>query len=230
MLESHFEFPDGDSYPMHISKTSAGEIRLSDRGHTLMHMSYDVDVDSCMKGTRGELLDRIVKESGIRFEDGEFCLETPEAGLPEAVFRFGQALTRIFDLTLHSRSNVSSTFYEDLQEIIMPIVGGAKIQKDYCPDVPNSDLYRVDYMIPAERGRPLFLYGVPNRDKAMRTTIILSHFHRHSLEFESIIVFADQAAIPSGDIARLSDVGGEMVSSLESNRDLTRKVRQRLAA
>lgn len=76
---------------------------------------------------------------------------------------------------------------------------------------------------------PLFLYGVPNRDKAPLTTIMLSYFHLHKLQFESIIVFEDQAEIPRADLARLSDVGGDMISSLNAADDLARKLEQRAA-
>ena len=38
MLRTRFRFPDGDSFPIHLSKAPAGGLRLSDRGHTLMHL------------------------------------------------------------------------------------------------------------------------------------------------------------------------------------------------
>ena len=58
---------------------------------------------------------------------------------------------------------------------------------------------------------------------------MLGHFHRHRLEFESVIIFQDQTDIPRVDLARLSDVGGDMVSSLESTEDLNRKILRRVA-
>ena len=66
------------------------------------------------------------------------------------------------------------------------------------------------------------------RDKARLTTIILSHFHRNHLDFDSILVFSDQAEIPRVDLARLSDVGGDMLSSLASREDFRRKVERRV--
>ena len=87
----------------------------------------------------------------------------------------------------------------------------------------------MDYRIEGKSGIPLFLYGVPNRDKARLTTIMLSHFHRYELRFESILVFANQTEIPRLDLARLSDVGGDMVSSLAAHEDLNRKLLQRAA-
>ena len=99
-MRTGFQFPDGDRYPIHLTETASGGLRLSDRGHTLMHISYEHDVDSLLDGPHGRLLERIMGESGLRWDDGAFCLDTGVERLPEAVFRFGQALTRIYDLPL----------------------------------------------------------------------------------------------------------------------------------
>ena len=230
MLRTHFTFPDGDGYPFHLAKAPSGGLRLSDHGHTLMHISYEHDIDSFLAGTRGMLLERIVGESGLRHDGGVFSFDTSADRLPEAIFSFGQALTRVYDLTLLSRSNVGSTFYDDLADCLSAYVDEAKMQRDYEPDVPNAEAYPVDYRIKGKSGVPLFVYGVPNRDKARLTTIMLGYFHRHGLSFESIIVFEDQAEIPRVDLARLTDVGGDMISSLDSTADLNRKLVKRVAA
>ena len=230
LLRTHFEFPDGDQFPIHVSELGNGGLRLSDYGHTLMHISYDHDIDSFLEGTRRQLLERTMAEAGLEWDGGAFYIDTPLDRIPEAIFRFGQALTRIYDLTFLTRSHVRSTFYEDLHDLLVSLVDEDRIQRDYLPQqVPNPEAYCVDYRIEGKSNAPLFLYGIPNRDKARLTTIMLSHFHRHELPFESILVFEDQAELPRLDLARLSDVGGEMISSLESSSDLTRKLHQRVA-
>lgn len=103
MIRTQFEFPDGDRYPIHLSETKSGSLRLSDRGHTLMHLSYEHDVDSFLDGPRGMLLERIMGESGLQWDGGAICLDTSSEGIADAIFRFGQALTRVYDLTLLSR-------------------------------------------------------------------------------------------------------------------------------
>ncbi len=123
-----------------------------------------------------------------------------------------------------------STFYDDLADLLFSFVDEARIERDFQPDVPNADAYPVDYRIDGKGDVPLFLYGVPNRDKARLATIMLSYFHRQALHFESILVFEDQAQIPRMDLARLSDVGGDMISSLASHEDFNRKLLQRVAA
>ena len=37
MVESPFTFPDGDHFPIYLSETAGGGVKLSDRGHTLKH-------------------------------------------------------------------------------------------------------------------------------------------------------------------------------------------------
>ena len=136
----------------------------------------------------------------------------------------------MYDLTLLSRSRVRSTFYDDLAEMLKSLIDEEKMRPDYLPEeLPSPEAYRVDYRIDGKFDTPLFLYEVPNRDKARLTTIMLPHFHRHNLQFESILVFEYQSEIPRLDLARLSDVGGEMISSLESRADLDRKLLKRVA-
>ncbi len=144
-------------------------------------------------------------------------------------WRAHATLTRIYDLTLHSRSRATSTFYDDLADLLFQSVDEERIQRDHLlPDLPNAEAYPIDYRMEGKSGGQVFLYGVPNRDKGRLTTIILSHFHRNHLDFDSILVFSDQAEIPRMDLARLSDVGGDMLSSLASQEDFRRKVERRV--
>ena len=70
MLRTHFQFPDGDHYPIHLSETASGGLRLSDRGHTLMHISYEHNIDVFMDRTRRMLIERIMNESGLQWDKG----------------------------------------------------------------------------------------------------------------------------------------------------------------
>ena len=230
MLRSQFQFADGDQFTMCLSEVGPNELRLSDLGDTLMHISYDQDIEKFTTGTRGMLIEQILGESGVRQDRGVFYMDTSVEYLARAFVCFGQAITRICDLTFLSRTTARSTFYKDLSDELFRTVGKDDVEVDYSPDVPNSDLYPVDFRLRGNDKPPVFLHGVHNRDKARLTTICLSHFHRHKLEFESILVFRDQREIPRLDLARLSNVGGEMVASLDSREDLNRKLMRKVAA
>ena len=230
MLDTPFTFPDGDHYPIYLSETSTGGVILSDCGHTMMRISYEHDVDVYFDGTRAMLREQIVREAGIEENEGVFSIESPPDRIADSLFRFGQAMTKIYDLTFLSRERTASSFYEDLKTLLLSIIGEEKIKADYIPaDVPNGNQYPVDYRIEGRQGIPVFLYGVPNRDKARLTTIMLAHFQLHNLSFESVIVFHNQQEIPRLDLARLTNVSGTAVASLEAEPDLRRKIERRAA-
>ena len=228
-IETPFYFPDGDPYQMYLRELPAGGLRLTDAGHTMMHLSYENDIDTFRKGTRELLMNQIKLEMGIYETGGEFNLDTTSDNLSVQIFRLGQALTKIYDLTFLNRARVESTFYEDLEERIYNIVGKEKVKKDYVySEMENANDYPIDYFFEA-REQPLFLFGIPNRDKAKLTTIILERLLRHSAKFESLLVFADTENMPKNDFKRFVNVGGEIIASLDARDDLARKILKRVA-
>lgn len=223
-VEAPFVFPDGDAYSIYLETLPGGGFRVTDAGHTLMHLSYDNEIQKLRDGARGRLFEQILAGLGLREDDGEFFVESSADDLGRSVMRFGQGLTQLHDLTFLNRARVESTFYEDLWESMTRIVGAERIVRDYVyPDMPNADDYPIDYRIEASP-EPLFVFGIPNRDKARLATIVLEHLLRADARFRSLLVFANQQELPRADLARLSNVGGEMVSSLDAQEDLRRKL------
>ena len=98
------------------------------------------------------------------------------------------------------------------------------MRKDYYyEEIENARDYPIDYRIEGKYS-PLFLFGIPNRDKARLTTIILERLLRANADFDSLLIFSDQGIIPKQDLARLSNAGGEMIASLDAEADFTRKL------
>lgn len=120
MINTPFRFPDGDAYSIYVASSPCGNLALSDRGHTLMHMSYDHDVDFFVNGTCGVHLKSIMAESGLHWDGGAFRLDTSPDKLSEAVIVFGQALTRIYGLTLLSPSNTGSPVRRSVDSVKLP--------------------------------------------------------------------------------------------------------------
>jgi hypothetical protein len=87
----------------------------------------------------------------------------------------------------------------------------------------NAKDYPIDYAIEGKYN-PLFIFGVPNKDKARLTTIVLERLLRVEANFDSLLIFADQTTIPRPDLARLSNTGGEMIASLDAVDDFSRKL------
>ncbi len=228
-VETPFSFSDGDTYSIYLRQLPSGGFRISDYGHTMMHLSYENDIDKFREGTRGKIFEQILNEMDIREENGAFYTDTSMESIGIALFRFGQAVTKIHDLTFLNRLRTESTFYEDLRESLLHIVPTEKVTENYVYEaMPNARDYPIDFRIDGKYA-PLFVFGIPGRDKARLATIILEHLLREKAEFDCLLIFADQSVIPRGDLARLSNVGGEMVASLDAQDDFQRKVLKRVA-
>lgn len=227
-IETPFYFADGDPYQIYIREMPGGILRLTDMGHTMMHLSYENDIEKFKEGTRGRLYEQIKAETLIDEDNGEFFIDTSFNSLGNNIFRLGQALTKINDLTFLNRARAESTFYEDLQEQLYRIAGEDKVKKDYYyEEMENASDYPIDFMVDGKYA-PLFLFGIPNRDKARLTTIILERLLRAKADFDSLLIFSDQGTIPKQDLARLSNAGGEMIASLDAELDFSRKLLRRI--
>ena len=160
---------------------------------------------------------------------GAFFIDTFPDALPKVLFHFCQAHTSTCDLTFLSRTNVGSTFCDDLANLLLQTLEQEKLHRDSRPDVPNAQAYTEDFRNVGQDDSPLFVFGVPNRDEARLKAIMLSHFHRHGLQFDAIFVLEDQTQIPRLDLAQLSDIVGDMIWSLEPHVEFNRKLLQRVA-
>ena len=193
-----------------------------------MHLSYDNDIEKFRDGTKGRLLQQLLAESDLRESEGEFFIDGPADELGVNVFRFGQALTRVHDLTFLNRVRSESTFYEDLRELLRGLVSQEQLVESYVvPEVPRGSDYPVDFYI---RGGslPLYLFGVPSRDKARLATIVLQHLIASDQDFNSMIVFQNMADLPRSDVSRLTNAANDQVDSLDAAGDLQRKLMRRV--
>ena len=75
---------------------------------------------------------------------------------------------------------------------------------------------------------PLYLFGVPSRDKARLATIILQHLIASGKDFNSMIVFQNMADLPRPDVSRLTNAANDQVDSLDATDDLRRKLLRRV--
>jgi hypothetical protein len=226
-----FTFSDGDVFQLYMDEGSAGSVRLTDFGHTIMHLSYENDIHKFWEGTRRKLFDQVLAESGVRREVGKLVLDSSLDNLGGSILRFGQAITRIYDLTFLNRNRVANTFYEDLKEILYGLVDASKITPDFVlPDRLDTKDYAIDYRIEGKREQHLFVMGIASRDKARLATIVLEHWLRVNIPFDSLLIFHEQQEIQRGDLARLSNAGGDMIASLDATDDLKRKLTKLVAA
>lgn len=226
-VDTPFRFPDGDGYSIFLQSLPAGGVRLSDKGSTLMHLSYEQDVSKLEEGTRQRVFDQILTESGIANDGGELFVEGPVGALGDIVFRFGQALTRVHDLTFLNRIQVESTFYDDLHASLLDIVGDDRLMVDFEPvGVPDAEAYLADFAV--DGTTPLLIFGVPNKTKATLSALVITYLQKHRYRFHSLAVYDDMTTIPRRDVARLTNAADAQIASVSDREALRRKITEGL--
>ena len=228
-ISSPFTFPDGDAFSIYLQQRSSGGWRVTDLGHTWMELSYENDVEKFRKGTRGNVLETILAESGITEEEGEFLIDCTSDDLGRSVFRLMQLVTRVHDLTFLNRERAEGTFQEDLQEFLGKVIPMDGVQSDYIlEDIPDGSKYPIDFRIVGKE-RQIFVFGVTGRDKARLVTIYLHHFLRNKVDFDSLCILRGLDDVPKSDLARLMNIGDEMVVSLDDHEAIQRKLMKRVS-
>lgn len=229
-VSTPFTFDDGDEYGIYLRQLPTGGFRISDAGSTLMHLSYENDISKLREGTRGKVFSHILTELAIGDDEGELFIDAPADKLGATLVRFGQAITRVHDLSFLNRVRVESTFYEDLENRLVEIIGRERLVKDYTsPQLPKAELYPADFAIP-DLARPLLIFGVPNQTKAQLATIVLQQYQQHRIPFRSLIAYADMSALPRRDVARLTTAANDQIASIDEMDALRRKVEEALSA
>jgi hypothetical protein len=218
---------DGDRMTAYLSQI-AGGWRVSDMGTTMMRLSYENDLGRLLAGARGQLFETILKENGLSEDDGELYLDVSADALTRGLFTLGQGLTRVEDIGLWTRNRIESTFYEDLRDLLCEFLPADKMEEGYIvPGLPSAESYPVDYLI-RTGGRPLYLFGVNGKDKAMLTTIILQHLQQSSHSFESMVVCSNIDEIPKQDRRRLMNAANDVIPYIQDAPAIRKKIEHRM--
>jgi hypothetical protein len=213
-----FEFEDGDHFSIVLRKDNDSFI-FTDEAHTIMHMSYDMDVSVLKKGSRQKILTNTIANFGLEENNGELFIKVKKYNFGASFYNFVQALVKITDLSYLSKEQVRSTFYEDFQALINESVPKKRIIFNYAhPEFDREKKYVVDCCING-MPKPLYLFAIPNDSKCKDVMISMYQFERWNIKYNSVSIFDDQETINRRVLAQFSDIGEKQFSSLLSNRD-----------
>lgn len=229
-VDTPFVFNDGDHLRI-ILKLRNQQWVLSDLGHTLMRLSYNLDEDELEVPTRQKVITDALSLYDVRNESGELTIPVPEDNDIDVLHNFVQAILRISDVQLLTRELVRSTFMADFKALIESAVPEPRRKFDWFdPQHDPKANYRVDCRVNGMKS-PLMVFGIPSDNKTSVVTITLLQFERWRLAFNSLAIFEDQETIGRSVLARFSDVAGKQYSSLSANIDRIRSyLEEQLAA
>ncbi|WP_239372592.1 DUF1828 domain-containing protein [Snodgrassella gandavensis] len=222
---------DGDTYNIYIKQEDDSLYRITDKGSTIMRLSYENDL-KFLKGGRGQVLNEIAQEYGAQFEGGEIFIKSIYSNIADAVFGIGQVLTRVSDLGLWTKNRVKSTFYEDLEINLSQVIPNTKnVQQNYFTIQDTEELYPIDYYIESssKSESALAIFGVPDSSKARLVTIVMSKIEEWKLNCSTIVVLNGLDNVSNSDLKRLMDVvDNEFVPEVSDIVTLRKKVGSRL--
>lgn len=89
-------FGDGDHYVV-VLRGSGKQWRLTDEGHTLMHLSYEIE--DPRRGTRGRIIDTVVDQLGLANREGALEIDIRPGRHGDTLFTYLQAITQINDVS-----------------------------------------------------------------------------------------------------------------------------------
>lgn len=212
-----FHFDDGDHFVIVLHKRD-GRWRLTDEGHTYMHLSYHVDRAARKRGIRNEVIESALEKHGVRDEGGRLVADLNGSDAAGNVFyNYIQCLVSIANVAYLSSERVKSTFMDDLREFLAATVDPKRITFDYRDSSRDPDgNYPVDCMLNGMR-RPLYLYGIQNDAKCRDVTIYIRQFQEWNIPCSTLAVFESQEEISRKVLARFTDVCDRQFSNLAQN-------------
>ena len=216
-----YEFDDGDHFSIFLKKEN-GDWKFTDEAHTIMHLSYDMDVSALKKGNRQKIITNIISNFGLEEDQGSLSIKISNDDFGGAFYNFIHALIKITDLSFLSRELVRSTFYEDFSSIIKEIIPENRLIFNYThPDYDKEGKYVVDCRING-MPKPIFLFAILNESKCKDVMITMYLFERWGIKYHSVSIFEDQEQINRRVLAQFSDIGEKQFSNLLSNKDRIR--------
>ncbi len=206
-----FYHEDGDMMDIFITESPSepGKIRLCDYGMTLMHLSYDYDIDTPNKEN---ILDKIIYEQGFKRDNGNIYVDVNQDLLYQYVFQFSQTIAKVSSMQYFKREIVRSLFYDQLAEFVEVKLSIYKPARKVLP-LPARDDLEVDFELKLNN-KKLYLFGIKDETKARLATISCLEFQKAKLPFKSIAVHDNFENLPRKDRTRLTSAVDKQFTDL----------------
>lgn len=127
-VETPFRYPDGGTVELFVEQRGA-QLIVSDMGEAFRFLAKG-GIDPLRSPVRQRAIDLAAKLAGATLDRGvlELSVQASHELLP-AIFRIGQALTRVADLSLLVKGALTSTFSDAVEEFLKANTHGVEITR-----------------------------------------------------------------------------------------------------
>ncbi|WP_239734144.1 DUF1828 domain-containing protein [Mammaliicoccus sp. H-M33] len=135
-----------------------GEIILSDDGLTLNELDmYGIDVKT---KTRTRIIQSVLNQFSLILKNNEIIANVNNESFAQSKHNLIQGILKIYDLTLTSKNNVTSLFYEDVFNFLYEenIGGFEKVSVSGESGIK----YSIDYIVPGTKSKAEILINFAN--------------------------------------------------------------------
>jgi len=218
---------DGDMLDIFIEELNENKVRVSDKGLSLMRLSYNFDIDTPNKE---RIFRQILNENKIEEDEGNIFLDVEKKNIYPAVLHFGQTVAKVTNMSLYRREVISNLFYEQLQEEILEIFSKYSPVENYLPIELRDELV-VDFALTKTK-TPIYIFGVKERDSAKLRLAALScvEFQRKELPFRSVVVHQDFTSLTKRDQSIVTNAADKQFTSFDDFHSNGVRTIDRLAA
>lgn len=207
-----FAFTDGDYLSLVAAPQSDGGWALSDGGQTFLRLSYSLDEKAMQAGSRQRMMEETAAFLDVTLRDGEI-VRPIRAGesVSDVLFAVIQAALRLADLEKFGREPGNADFMGVLGALIHEAVPQRPVIERWTDRQRDPQgLYPADYRIEGVV-RPLFVFGLQTHSRAQEAVISLQQYRAWELDFSSVAVAPDKAAIGKRNSLRLHDMADRLI-------------------
>lgn len=196
---------------------------LTDRGHSLMRLSYRNDVEKIVEGTgnRNRLFESAIDRGDVVNWRGELVRRVGESeDVGGVLLEFAQTLIQVNDLEYLNREIVQSTFKDDLHEFVMDVAGPERVTEGWFdPENDPDQKYDADYKVDTGQ-TPVVLFALTSDTKTKSATISALQYEKWGLDLMKAGIMEDSSSIGEKAASQFMDVADEQfafTNDLERN-------------
>lgn len=147
-----------DYIRIYVDLLPNNKIMLSDDGNTFNELEmFGIDINT---KTRQRLINSILNQFNLRIIEDEIIADVQDESFAQSKHNMIQGILKIYDLTMTSKSNVSSIFYDEVFNFFYDeeILGSSKVAVAGESGIKHS----IDFIVPGTKSNPEKLISIAN--------------------------------------------------------------------